>query len=227
MSNNKKYYFIKLKDDFFDSDEIKILESMENGYKYSNLLLKLYLVSLKNEGKLIFNDSIPYTNEMISAITSIDITTVQIALDIFKKLGLIEILSDGSIFMLDIQNFIGKSSTEAERKKEYMKKISDEKAKLQSGQMSTKCPDNFETFSDKRPPEIEKEKEIDIEIDIKIDIKIEKTLPLVPNRKIKNLFEKTGISLFNKNFRFLRNDNFVYLIQIIQPLVKIFEEQGG
>ena len=39
MSDNKKYYYLKLKEDFFDSPEIKVLESMSNGYKYSNLLL--------------------------------------------------------------------------------------------------------------------------------------------------------------------------------------------
>lgn len=50
MSNNEKYYYLKLKEDFFDSPEIKILESMPNGYKYSNLLLKLYLKALKFDG---------------------------------------------------------------------------------------------------------------------------------------------------------------------------------
>nr|DAF51836.1 MAG TPA: DnaD like replication protein [Podoviridae sp. ctf5T2] len=34
MSNNKKYYYLRLKDNFFDSDELKILESMKDGYLY-------------------------------------------------------------------------------------------------------------------------------------------------------------------------------------------------
>ena len=54
MSDNKKYYYLKLKEDFFDSPEIKILESMPNGYKYSNLLLKLHLKALKFDGILKF-----------------------------------------------------------------------------------------------------------------------------------------------------------------------------
>ena len=60
MSDNKKYYYLRLKDNFFDSDELKILESMKDGYLYSNILLKLYLRSLKNDGKLVVNDRIPY-----------------------------------------------------------------------------------------------------------------------------------------------------------------------
>lgn len=50
MADNRKYYYLKLKEDFFDTDEMKILESMKDGYLYSNILLKLYLKSLSNSG---------------------------------------------------------------------------------------------------------------------------------------------------------------------------------
>ena len=117
MSDNKKYYYLKLKDDFFERPEIKVLESMQNGYKYSNLLLKLYLKSLRFEGALRLNEYIPYNTEMISAIVGMDVDTVKVAFDIFKQLKLIEVLDSGTIYMLDIQNFIGKSSTEGDRKR--------------------------------------------------------------------------------------------------------------
>ena len=55
MADNKKYYYLKLKENFFDSPEIKVLEAMQNGYKYSNLLLKLYLKSLRFEGMVWVN----------------------------------------------------------------------------------------------------------------------------------------------------------------------------
>lgn len=60
MADNKKYYYLKLKENFFESDEAIILESMPDGYIYSNILLKLYLRSLKNDGLLMFNNLIPY-----------------------------------------------------------------------------------------------------------------------------------------------------------------------
>ena len=65
MSDNKKYYYLKLKEDFFTSETITLLESMKDGVMYSNILLKLYLMSLKNNGKLIFRDKIQYTIEMM------------------------------------------------------------------------------------------------------------------------------------------------------------------
>ena len=52
MADNRKYYYLKLKESYFDDDAIVLLESMQDGVIYSNILLKLYLKSLKNGGKL-------------------------------------------------------------------------------------------------------------------------------------------------------------------------------
>ncbi len=43
MSKNKKYYWLKLKEDFFERDEIKIIESQKNGKDYINFYFKLLL----------------------------------------------------------------------------------------------------------------------------------------------------------------------------------------
>ena len=160
MSDNKKYYYLKLKDNFFDSDQMIVLESMPDGYKYSNILLKLYLRSLKNDGKLMFNDRIPYNSTILSQVTRHSVGDVEKAVKIFAELGLIEVLNNGAIYMLDIQNFIGESSTEGDRKRAYRRKIEQEKNMLLGeGQMSGQ-------MSDIHPPEIEIEKELDKEIDI-------------------------------------------------------------
>ena len=134
---------------------------------YSNILLKLYLRSLKNEGKLLFNDRIPYNSQMLANITRFPVGVIEKALKIFLDLGLIEILDNGAIYMLDIQNFIGKSTTEADRKRDYRKRIADDKKKL--GQMSGQC-------LDKTTPEIEQEIETEQEIDLEIKTEIETEL---------------------------------------------------
>ena len=124
---NKIYYYLKLKEDFYDSEDIKILESMTNGYLYSNLLMKLYLKSLKNGGKLIFKDYIPYDTEMIATITGHNKDVVEKALKIFEAMKLITILDNGTIFMLDMQKMIGSISSEGIRKQEYRERIEREK----------------------------------------------------------------------------------------------------
>lgn len=155
--NNVQYYYMRLKENFFSSDEMIILESMPDGYLYSNILLKLYLKSLKNKGKLVLNDFIPYSPAMLAQLTGHSVGVVEKALGIFKQLGLIEVLDNGAIFMLNIQSFIGKSSTEADRKRQYRSRIEAEKRQLLGeGQMS-------EQVSDKPAPETDIEKETETE----------------------------------------------------------------
>ena len=178
MSDNKKYYYLRLKDNFFDSDELKILESMKDGYLYSNILLKLYLRSLKNDGKLVVNDRIPYNAEMLASVTGHQIGTVKQALSIFKDLGLIDVLENGAIYMLDIQNFIGKGSSEADRKREYRQRIETDRTNVQT---------NLREISEKSPPEIE----IELEKEIKIEKEIDSSASTTTKRK---RFEKPTLS---------------------------------
>ena len=191
MSDNKKYYYLRLKDNFFDSDELKILESMKDGYLYSNILLKLYLRSLKNDGKLVVNERIPYSADMLASVTGHQVGTIKQALSVFKDLGLIDVLDNGAIYMLDIQNFIGKGSSEADRKREYRQRIETDRTNVQT---------NLRQISEKSPPEIEieLEKDIDIEKDIHSSAKSTTT-----KRK---RFEKPSISDI-KQYCMERNNN--------------------
>ncbi len=162
MADNKKYYYLKLKENFFESDEAIILESMPDGYLYSNILLKLYLRSLKNDGLLMFNNLIPYNAQMLATITRHQIGTIEKAIQIFQQLKLIEILDNGAIYMSNIQNFVGKSSTNADRMRLQRAK------QKESVQMLNKCA-----------PEIE----IDTETEIKKDIELKKELELEPEKE--------------------------------------------
>jgi predicted phage replisome organizer/uncharacterized phage protein (TIGR02220 family) len=160
MADNKKYYYLKLKDNFFDSDSMIVLESMPDGYLYSNILLKLYLRSLKNEGKLMFNDRIPYNSTILAQVVRHNVGVVEKALKIFKELDLIEIMDNGAIYILDIQNFIGHSSSEADRIREYRNKVNDEKDVQMLQQTYDKCTPEIEI-------ELEKELKLKKDIDIK------------------------------------------------------------
>ena len=99
MSDNRKYYYLKLKENYFDDDSIVLLESMQDGVLYSNILLKLYLKSLKHGGRLQLDEDIPYTAQMIATITRQQIGTVERALQIFLKLGLVEVLDSGTFYI--------------------------------------------------------------------------------------------------------------------------------
>ncbi len=133
MADNGKYYYLKVKENFFDSDEMKILEGMKDGYIYGNILLKLYLRSLKYDGRLMYRNRIPYTPEILAELVGHGVGTVEKALKIFVELELIEVLDNGAIYMMDIQNYIGKSSTEADRQRAYYNRVKEEKEAIAAG----------------------------------------------------------------------------------------------
>ena len=140
-----------------------VLESMQDGYKYSNILLKFILRSLRNEGKLMFNNKIPFNSVMLSQVTRHSVGDIEKAVKLFQDLNVIEILENGAIYINDIQNFIGKSSTEADRKRHYRTRIDEDKKQL--GHLSEKCPEI-------NPPELELELELELKKELKLELEI-------------------------------------------------------
>lgn len=150
MSEPKKYFYLKVKETFFDSEEMKMLESQKNGILYQNLYLKLSLLSLKSEGALVFKDAIPYDEAMLSSILRVDIDTVRVGLELFKRLCLVEVMDNGTMYMADLQSMIGRSSSEGERVKAYREKI-----KVTNGQLGIAYEKR--TNVQNRTPELELE----------------------------------------------------------------------
>lgn len=225
MSDNKKYYYLRLKENFYDSDSMIVLESMQDGYLYSNILLKLYLRSLKNEGKLMFNEKIPYNSTMLANITRHQVGTVEKAVKVFEDLGLIEILDNGAIYISEIQDFIGKTTTEADRKRVYRKQIDDDKLAL-NGQMSRQISDKS---MDKSPPELELELDLDLELDLEKDIEKDINKKSVPAKKKKETKRKYGeykrVLLTDKQFEKLKAEHNNYE-ELIKNLDEYIEMKG-
>lgn len=111
----KRYFWLKLHQDFFNRDEIRIIESQPNGKDYIIFYLKLMLKSINDNGRLLFRDTIPYTPEMLASITQTSVDTVRVAIDAFTKLGLITLLDDGALFMQEVQKLVGSETPDAER----------------------------------------------------------------------------------------------------------------
>lgn len=156
MSDSKKYYYMRLKENFFDSSVMIALQSRKDGCIYSDILLKMYCRSLPMNGKLMITENVPMDIEMIASVTRHSASEVRCALKAFQELGLIEILDDGGIYMLNIQSYIGKSSTEADRVREFRNRIENDKSRT-----------NVQRLSEKRTPEIEKETEIKKEKEVR------------------------------------------------------------
>lgn len=162
MSESKKYYWLKLKSDFFDDDTIKFIEEQENGIKYSNFYLKLCLKSLKTDGKLIRlvgETLIPYDINSLSKLTGVDFDTVRSAMQLFESIGLIKVLESGEIYLSQIDELIGSETDKAQ----MMRRLRAER-KITGNNVTQMLPEK----------EIDKEKEKEIELDIEKDKKINK-----------------------------------------------------
>lgn len=165
---SKKYYWLKLTVDFFEREEIKLIENMKNGKEYIIFYMKLLLKSVNSEGKLLFKDVIPYTDDMLATVTGTDIDVVRSAVNLFSKLDLMQKLDDGALFMLETQKMIGHETEWARKKREYREKKKVEALEDKSRTKKDIVPINEKTKKDIVLQEIEKD--IDIEEDIDIDI---------------------------------------------------------
>ena len=123
---NKKYYWLKLKENFFDDDAISWLEEQKNGKEYALFYLKLCLKSLKNDGALIRKVGdmiIPYDVHGLAAITKTDVDTTIVALELLQKIGLISITENKAFYMTQLESMVGSETDEAQRKRKYRLKV--------------------------------------------------------------------------------------------------------
>ena len=177
-----KYYWLKLKKDFFKRHDIRIIEAMPNGKDYILFYLKLLVESVDHEGALRFSETIPYDANMLSVITNTNVDIVRSALKVFTELKMIDVLDDSTIYMNEVSKMIGSAADNdnAIRQQRFRDKQKEKSAVLGSSVTKnnasvTECvTDNNESKS------IEKEIEIDKEKDIEIEIDKDKQLSLLP-----------------------------------------------
>ena len=110
VDEKSRYYWLKLKKDFFKRHDVCIEEDMPNGKEYLLFYLKLLCESVDHEGNLRFGDRIPYSPEMLSTITRTNVDIVRSAIKVFTELDMMEILDDGTIFMMEVQGMIGRAA---------------------------------------------------------------------------------------------------------------------
>lgn len=119
-----KFYWLKLKRDFFKRHDIRIIESMPNGKDYILFYLKLLCESVDHEGNLRFSESIPYSESMLATITDTNVDIVRSAVKVFAELGMMEIMDDGTYYMTEVSKMIGSAANNdnANRQRRFREK---------------------------------------------------------------------------------------------------------
>lgn len=121
--------------DFFNQETIDWLKDQDNGCEYIVLYLQLCLLTANTSGELIrtIGDmTIPYNPKKISQITGFDIDTVNVALSLFRHLGLVEENQEGIQTLPEVKNMVGSESASAARVRKHRKKKKEAQKALQS-----------------------------------------------------------------------------------------------
>ena len=123
MADNKKFYWIKLKTDFFSQETIDFLISQPNGCQYVVLYQMLCLRTANNGGNLatkIGEMIVPYdVNKIVRDTKYFDFDTVTIALGLFKQLGLIYESEDDVLKISNFELMVGSETSSAKRVREH------------------------------------------------------------------------------------------------------------
>lgn len=161
VTDSKRYYWLKLKEDFFDDDAIDWLEEQTNGKDYVLFYLKLCLKSLTNEGMLIRTVGkilVPYDAEKLAKITKTNKDTVLVAMKLLEEIGLIEVQENGALYLTKLQNMIGSETKAAVRMRE---KRAAEKNLLIQGEKSEQCSPSVRPMLEQSPQNCSQESRVE------------------------------------------------------------------
>ena len=167
----KRYYWLKLKEDFFDEDTMGWLEEQDNGKEYCLFYLKLCLKSLKSDGVLVRKVGdmlIPYDIAKIAEITKTQVDIANGALNLLKQIGYIQVLDSGGLFLTQIEYMTGSETDAAERQRKSRanKRVSQKGVTMSQQSHTDVTQESQNGHTEKENRERDKSIEIDIEKDI-------------------------------------------------------------
>jgi predicted phage replisome organizer len=116
---SKKYYWLKLKDDFFRDKRIKKLRRIAGGDTYTVIYLKLQLLSLKNNGVLIYEGVEDTFEEELALDIDEDVDNVKITVSFLEANGLIDEEAPNQFTMTETIKCIGSESDSAARVRKH------------------------------------------------------------------------------------------------------------
>ncbi|MGN0805373.1 MAG: phage replisome organizer N-terminal domain-containing protein [Candidatus Coproplasma sp.] len=153
MAESKRYYWLKLKDDFFDEKYIKALRRLPQGDSLVIVYLKMQLKSLKTEGIIKYEGILPDCIEELAMVLDEDENIVKLAVEALIRFGAVERWENDTLYMSALQNLIGSETQGAERVRRHRALKAQERKALQCNGNVTECNIDID---------IEKDKDIEI-----------------------------------------------------------------
>lgn len=120
----KRYYWLKLPDDFFRQKPIKKLRKIAGGDTYTVIYLKMLLVSLKDDGKLYFDGVEDNFCEELALELDEEEENVRVTVQFLIAQGLLKLMDESEYELTECSRMVGSESASAER----MRRLRDKKA---------------------------------------------------------------------------------------------------
>lgn len=160
---SKRYYWLKLQDDFFTSKRIKKLRRLAGGDTFTIIYLKMQLLSIKSDGILQYSGLEQSFAEELALDLDEDLDNVKVTLNYLASCGLIETSDDINYFLPYAVENTGEKVTSAERTRKYRERLKADKAGLLPDK-EAECDKNVTSHVTRRDrEEIEIEKELETE----------------------------------------------------------------
>ena len=171
---DKRYYWLKLKEDFFADIRMRRLRKISAGGTYTIIYLKLLLLSLRDEGKLYFEKvDESFIKELALVIDEAE-DDIALTLQYLERVGLLEAITEDEYFLTELPNLIGTETDWAAKKRRYR----EQRKVLTDRTMSSPCLLGVRQ---------EKEKEIDIELEKEGEKEKDKILPPILYGEYQNI----------------------------------------
>lgn len=158
LKENKRYYWLQLKEDFFTSKEMKLLRRLPGGNEHTIIYLKIMLASLQDSGKIYFENLGHDLAEEISLLIDEDVEAVRMTLLFLTNKQLLTTQDKFEFQLEQVPEMIGSETASTRRSRKYREL-----------QKALQC--NTNATERNGDIDIEIKKDIDINIELEVDSK--------------------------------------------------------
>lgn len=164
----KKYYWLKLKNDFFTDKRIKKLRRIAGGDTYTIIYLKMMLASITNDGLIEYEGIEDDFADELALDLDEEVENVRVTISFLMRVGLLVEVSDNKYLLSEVPEITGSETASAQRVREHRKR----QEALQCNTKALQC--NTDVTEVKRLCNVEKEKELELELEKKTEEYISK-----------------------------------------------------
>lgn len=193
MSKGKRYYWLKLKTNFFDSKEMLRLRSIAGGDTYTIIYLKMLLLSLKTDGLLEYDGVDATQDEEIALLLRESLDNVKLTIAFLKRVGLLEVVNKNDFFLNQVPVLTGSEAESTVRSQKCRQLKREAVEQIESSKKTLQCNANA-TLMQQKCNARDKSIEIEKENKSKKDKTYSPSLPSVAEDIVSHLNSVTGSS---------------------------------